>query len=37
MNTSKTKSKIWIVENGKIRPRTDYLATEEPLEIRLVA
>lgn len=37
MNTSKTKGKIWIVENGKIRPRTDYLATEEPLEIRLVA
>ena len=37
MSNPKTKGKIWIVENGKIRPRTDYLATEEPLEIRLVA
>lgn len=37
MSSPKTKGKIWIVENGKIRPRTDYLATEEPLEIRLVA
>lgn len=35
--SSKTKTKIWVVENGKIRPRSDYLATEEPLEIRLVA
>jgi FdhD protein len=37
LNNPKTKGKIWLVENGKIRPRTDYLATEEPLEIRLVA
>ena len=35
--SSKTKTKVWVVENGKIRPRSDYLATEEPLEIRLVA
>ncbi len=21
---SKTKAKIWVVENGKIRPRSDY-------------
>lgn len=33
---SKTKSQIWVVENSKIHSRTDYLATEEPLEIRLV-
>lgn len=26
-----------MVENGQIRPHLDYLATEEPLEIRLVA
>lgn len=35
--SSKTKTKIWVVENGKIHLRSDYLATEEPLEIRLVA
>ena len=34
---SKNKAKIWSVESGKIRPRSDYLATEEPLEIRLFA
>jgi len=33
---SKTKTKIWVVEKGNFRPRTDHLATEEPLEIRLV-
>ncbi len=34
---SKTKATVWVVENGQIRPHLDYLATEEPLEIRLVA
>lgn len=34
--SSKTKTKIWVVEKGKISYRSDYLATEEPLEIRLV-
>jgi FdhD protein len=33
---SKIKTKIWVVEKGKMCPRSDYLATEEPLEIRLV-
>jgi FdhD protein len=33
---SKTKSQVWVIENSKIRSRSDYLATEEPLEIRLV-
>ena len=33
---SKTKAKVWVVENGKVRSRWDRLATEEPLEIRLV-
>jgi FdhD protein len=33
---SKTKSQVWVVENNKTRSRLDYLATEEPLEIRLV-
>lgn len=40
MNTpisSKTKASIWVVENGKMRPRQDQLTTEEPLEIRLVS
>jgi FdhD protein len=40
MNTrtgSKTKTTTWVVENGKMRPRQDQLATEEPLEIRLVS
>lgn len=37
MNTgnSKTKTKIWVVSEGKERSRFDELATEEPLEIRL--
>ena len=35
--TSKTKTKIWIVENECLRSRSDYLATEEPLELRLVS
>jgi FdhD protein len=32
---SKTKAKVWVVEAGQPRSRSDYLATEEPLEIRL--
>ncbi|MBW4615823.1 MAG: formate dehydrogenase accessory sulfurtransferase FdhD [Desmonostoc vinosum HA7617-LM4] len=39
MNTrigSKTKATVWVVENGKMRSRQDYLTTEEPLEIRLL-
>ncbi len=32
---SKTKTKVWVVENSQMRSRSDYLATEEPLEIRL--
>ncbi|MBD2184669.1 formate dehydrogenase accessory sulfurtransferase FdhD [Planktothrix sp. FACHB-1355] len=35
--SSKIKAKVWVVEKGKIRSHSDYLATEEPLEIRLVA
>lgn len=34
---SKTKASVWVVENGKMRPRQDQLTTEEPLEIRLVS
>ena len=34
---SKTKTKVWVVENGKVRSHSDQIATEEPLEIRLVA
>jgi FdhD protein len=34
---SKTKTTVWVVENGKARSRSDQLATEEPLEIRLVS
>lgn len=34
---SKTKASVWVVENGKVRSRSDQLATEEPLEIRLVS
>ncbi len=34
---SKTKAQIWRVEKGKMRSRCDQLATEEPLEIRLVS
>lgn len=34
---SKIKSRIWVVENGKVRSRSDYITTEEPLEIRLVS
>ncbi|MCG8366105.1 MAG: formate dehydrogenase accessory sulfurtransferase FdhD [Pseudanabaenales cyanobacterium] len=34
---SKTKAKVWVVEQGRVRSRTDQLATEEPLEIRLTS
>ena len=34
--TSRTRAKIRVVENNEGRPRSDHLATEEPLEIRLV-
>lgn len=34
---SKTKNRVWVVENGKVRSRSDCLVTEEPLEIRLMA
>ncbi|MEW6497465.1 MAG: formate dehydrogenase accessory sulfurtransferase FdhD [Cyanobacteriota bacterium] len=34
---SKTKAQVWVVENGKMRSRPDQVATEEPLEIRLVS
>jgi FdhD protein len=37
MERSKVKSQIWVVERGRGRSRLDYLATEEPLEIRLTA
>jgi FdhD protein len=34
---SKTKAIVWVVEKSKVRSRSDQLATEEPLEIRLVS
>jgi FdhD protein len=34
---NKTKATVWVVENGKVRSRLDQLATEEPLEIRLLS
>lgn len=34
---SKTKATVWVMENGKMRSRSDHLTTEEPLEIRLVS
>jgi len=34
---SKSEARVWVVESGQFRPRTDQLATEEPLEIRLRA
>lgn len=33
--SSKTKAKVWVVENGQVRSRADQLTTEEPLELRL--
>jgi FdhD protein len=32
---SKTKARIWVIEQNKIKSHFDNLATEEPLEIRL--
>jgi FdhD protein len=34
--TSKTKTRVRVVEDGKMRVRPDTLATEEPMEIRLL-
>jgi FdhD protein len=33
---SKTKTRVRVVEDGRMRTRSDTLATEEPMEIRLV-
>ncbi|WP_017325576.1 formate dehydrogenase accessory sulfurtransferase FdhD [Synechococcus sp. PCC 7336] len=33
---SKTNATVWVVENGQRRSRSDRLATEEPLELRLL-
>jgi FdhD protein len=35
--TSKTKTRVRVVEGGGMRVRPDMLATEEPMEIRLLA
>src|SRR5215212_5958831 len=35
--TSKTKTRVRVVEDGRVRVRPDTLATEEPMEIRLLA
>jgi FdhD protein len=35
--TSKTKTRVRVVEGGKVRVRPDTLATEEPMEIRLIS
>jgi FdhD protein len=35
--SSKTKTRVRVVEDGKMRIRPDTLATEEPMEIRLLA
>src|SRR5947209_19541363 len=35
--TSKTRVRVWTVEGGEGRQHADQLATEEPLEIRLLA
>jgi FdhD protein len=34
---SKTKARVRVVEDGRVRVRPDALATEEPMEIRLLA
>jgi FdhD protein len=34
--SSKTKTRVQVVEDGKMRVRPDTLATEEPMEIRLL-
>ena len=33
---SKTKARVRVVEDGRARVKSDHLATEEPMEIRLV-
>ncbi|MDQ3636893.1 MAG: formate dehydrogenase accessory sulfurtransferase FdhD [Actinomycetota bacterium] len=33
---SKTKTRVRVVEDGQARVKSDYLATEEPMEIRLL-
>ena len=35
--TDKSAAEVWVVEAGCLRPRSDSVATEEPLEIRLRA
>jgi len=35
--TSKTRVRVWTVDGEQTRPHADQLATEEPLEIRLLA
>ncbi len=35
--TSKTKARVRTVEDGRVRVRPDVLATEEPMEIRLLS
>ena len=34
---SKTKARVRVVEDGRSRLRSDVLATEEPMEVRLVS
>ena len=34
---SKTKTRVRVVEDGRARVRPDVLATEEPMEIRLIS
>lgn len=34
---SKTKTQVWVIDGSNRRSRSDYLATEEPLEIRLTS
>ncbi|MFP5270057.1 formate dehydrogenase accessory sulfurtransferase FdhD [Coleofasciculus sp.] len=34
---SKTKTRVWVIDNGNVRSRQDQVATEEPLEIRLTS
>lgn len=35
--TSKTRVRVWTIDGEQTRPHADQLATEEPLEIRLLA
>jgi FdhD protein len=34
---SKIQAQVWVVKDGKARSRSEYLTTEEPLEIRLTS